>query len=189
MNWKPSWKISASVVVLGLLLAGVYDGLPVGAGTLFSLPLLCVLYASLVVRGIHWIGYQDDQSVKQNVVCIATYYVLFLVTFAIGGIGMGHWGSELVMITIIVLLYGLIYSLGSFKTYFRKGWEMFLTIMVLPVLLILWLIMFGITDGVNISLTVFYEYLIIAGILYWVLFTAVILGFGKHILKHFNEPA
>ncbi|WP_411344186.1 hypothetical protein ACE3MZ_21820 [Paenibacillus sp. WLX1005] len=186
MNWKPSWKISASVVVLGVLMAGMYTILMVKYSEMylaFNLIFLCILYTSAVIQGIQWFSRGEQVSVRQNITRSAAYTLLFSISFIAGGLWMGASFVALILIAVICILYGTIFSLKDFKGIFRDGWGTFLTIMSAPVLLIIWLVMFGVNSSESISRTMIYQYLLLGGVIYWILFAIAISGFRRYLLK------
>ncbi|MEW4371947.1 hypothetical protein [Paenibacillus kandeliae] len=186
MNWKPSWKMSASVVVLGVLMAGMYTILLDRYDQMdlaFNLIFLCILYTSAVIQGIQWFSRGEQVSIRQNIMRSAAYTLLFSASFVAGGLWMGAAFSALVLIAIICILYGTIFSLKDFKGIFRNGWGTFLTIMSAPVLLIIWLAMFGTNSSESMNRMMIYQYLLLGGVIYWILFTIAVTGFKRYLLK------
>ncbi len=192
MKERISWKVGLMVIVAAIPMVLFYAHyLP---DLLVSLPsftfiVSCILYSSLVIRGMIWMCYNKEQSISHNLQRLAGYFGIYMAAFVVGGLLMGVQGRDLLLLIVTVALYSTVYAFNALKYVFRQGWDVFLTIMIIPAIVVVWLIMInkGVENGQN--LYELYNALIIMGISYWLLIGIVLLLFSRHILKHSNNSS
>lgn len=188
MKQSKRWIMVIGLIIVGSITAVLYTNLALrDGGNMFNMILLFVLLSSIIFRGIVYFSFNPKQQYQKNIISIAFYYITFVVAFTLVAYNLNEPSAEALNIAFVMLLLGSIHALNSLHEVFQRGWGTFFTLMIIPLLLIMWLVMFGITDGSAIERYEVYAYLQLSGILYWGLVSAVIWGFSNRILKSLNH--
>lgn len=181
-----SWSFSVMVIVAAIGLAAIsqwwLNGLTNGGGT-FNLFLVFILYTSLVIKGIHWLTYEKEDGITDNLQRLAAYLGMYALAFIVSSFVLGIHGRDVIMLAFISVCFGVIYSFNDLKYVFRRGWNTFLSVMVIPVLLVVWLIMHGWTSASWFDVYSMYDYFIASGVVYWLLIICTLALFSRHIIK------
>ncbi|MFD1887246.1 hypothetical protein [Paenibacillus wenxiniae] len=181
-----SWKLSLGVILaaIGLsALSGWWLGGLVDGGSSFNLIVVFMLYTSLVIKAMNWLSYNKEEHISYNLQRLAAYVGIYAISFVVSGLIIGVSGRDAIMLAVISVGFGAIYSLNDLKYVFRQGWSMFLTVMIIPVFLVVWLIMYGLTMDSWFNIDSMYDYFIVSGVVYWLLVICTLALFSRYIVK------
>ncbi len=186
MRQQMSWKLVLAVMIAAIGLTVIcqwwLNGLANGTST-FNLIIVFILYTSLVIKGVNWLSYNKEQSISSNLLRLGVYLGIYMIAFIVSGLVVGMNGRDMIMLGFISACFGAIYSLNDLKHVFRRGWNVFLSVMMLPVFMIVWLCMFGFTTDSWSNVYNMYDYFIVSGVVYWVLVICTLALFSRYILR------
>lgn len=185
-RWNPL-RIVIGVIAAGFLFAAMFSKWSSMMMNMLTLALALSLLSSVVLWGIQRLVYRPEQAIRMNIRYILLSYSLFLLSFFSFSTILNQPAADAFKMTLLILLIGSAYGLSSWDKIFKKGWNSFFVVMIIPVFLIMWLTMFGLTAGGNLTNSMLYNFLLFSGIIYWVIIGSVMWIFKDRILKKSEE--